>query len=32
MSKNAVIVFSKGAVNGFWKWGEYSLPIVPSYI
>ena len=31
MSKRAVMVFSKGAVNGCWKWGEYSLPIVSSY-
>ena len=28
MSKSAVMVFSKDAVNGCWKWGEYSLPIV----
>ena len=25
------MVFSKDAVNGCWKWGEYSLPIVSSY-
>ena len=31
MSKSAVMVFSKDAVNGCWKWGEYSLPIVSSY-
>ena len=31
MSKSAVMVFSKDAVNGYWKWGEYSLPIVSSY-
>ena len=31
MSKSTVMVFSKGAVNGCWKWGEYSLPIVSSY-
>ena len=30
VSKSAVTVFSKDAVNGFWKW-EYSLPIVSSY-
>ena len=24
------MVFSKDAVNGCWKWGEYSLPIVSS--
>ena len=23
-----MMVFSKDAVNGCWKWGEYSLPIV----
>ena len=28
VSKSAVMVFSKDAVNGCWKWGEYSLPIV----
>ena len=22
---------SKDAVNGCWKWGEYSLPIISSY-
>ena len=27
----AVIVFSKDAVNGCWKWGEHSLPKVSSY-
>ena len=34
VSKSAVIsmVFSKDAVNGYWKWGEYSLLIVSSYI
>ena len=32
MSKSAVIVFSKDAVNGCLKWGEYSLPIVSSYL
>ena len=32
VSKSAVMVFSKDAVNGCWKWGEYSLPIVSSYI
>ena len=26
--KSAVMVFSKDAVNGFWKWDEYSLPKV----
>ena len=26
VSKSAVMVFSKDAVNGCWKWGEYSLP------
>ena len=31
MSKSAVMVFSKDAANGCWKWGEYSLPIVSSY-
>ena len=31
VSKSAVMVFSKDAVNGCWKWGEYSLPIVSSY-
>ena len=31
MSKSAVMVFSKDTVNGCWKWGEYSLPIVSSY-
>ena len=31
MSKCAVMVFSKDAVNGCWKWGEYSLPILSSY-
>ena len=31
MSKSAEMVFSKDAVNGCWKWGEYSLPIVSSY-
>ena len=31
VSKSAVMVFSKDAVNGCWKWGEYSLPIVYSY-
>ena len=31
VSKNAVMVFSKDTVNGCWKWGEYSLPIVSSY-
>ena len=30
VSKSAVIVFSKDAVNGCWKWGEYSLPIISS--
>ena len=25
------MLFSKDAVNGCWKWGEYSLPIVSSY-
>ena len=25
------MVFSKDAVNGCWKWGEYSLPIMSSY-
>ena len=28
MSKSAVMVFSKDAVNGCWKWGEHSLPII----
>ena len=31
MSKSAVMVFFKDAVNGCWKWGEDSLPIVSSY-
>ena len=31
VSKSAVMVFCKDAVNGCWKWGEYSLPIVSSY-
>ena len=31
MSKSAVMVFSEDAVNGCWKWEEYSLPIVSSY-
>ena len=26
MIKSAVMVFSKDAVNGCWKWGEHSLP------
>ena len=30
-TKSAVMVFSKDAVNGCWKWGEYSLPKVSSY-
>ena len=29
--ESAVMVFSKDAVNGCWKCGEYSLPIVSSY-
>ena len=29
--KSAVMVFSKDAVNGCRKWGEYSLLIVSSY-
>ena len=28
MIKSAVMVFSKDAVNGCWKWGEHSLPKV----
>ena len=31
VSKSAVMVFCKDAVDGCWKWGEYSLPIVSSY-
>ena len=31
VSKSVVMVFSKDAVNGCWKWGEYSFPIVSSY-
>ena len=31
VSKSAMMVFSKDAVNNCWKWGEYSLPIVSSY-
>ena len=31
MIKSAVMVFSKDAVNGCWKWGELSLPKVSSY-
>ena len=29
--KSAVMVFSNDTVNGWWKWGEYSLPKVSSY-
>ena len=29
--KSAVMVFSKDAVNGCWKWGKHSLPKVSSY-
>ena len=29
--KSAVMVFSKDAVNGCWKWGEHSFPKVSSY-
>ena len=29
--KSAVMVLSKDAVNGCWKWGEYSHPRVSSY-
>ena len=33
MSKGVVMwVFSTDAVNGCWKWQEYSPPIVPSYV
>ena len=31
VSKSAVMVFSKDAVNGCWKCGEYSFPIMYSY-
>ena len=31
VSKSAVMLFSKDTVNGCWKWGEYSLPIVSVY-
>ena len=31
MSKSAVMLFSKDAVNVCWKWGEYSLPTLSSY-
>ena len=31
VSKSAVMVFSKDAVNGCWNWGEYSFPIISSY-
>ena len=31
MSKSVVMVFSKDAVNGCWKWGDHSLSIVYSY-
>ena len=31
MSKSAVVVFSKDAVNGCWKYGVYSLSIVSFY-
>ena len=31
VSKSAVMVFSKDAVNDCWKCGEYILPIVSSY-
>ena len=30
-SKSAVMVFSKNAVNGCWKWGEHCLFKVSSY-
>ena len=30
MIRVPVMVFSKDAVNGCWKWGEHSLPKVPS--
>ena len=29
-STSAVMVFSKDTVNGCWKWGEYSLPLLYS--
>ncbi len=28
---SAVLVFSKGATTGEWKWGDKELPIVESY-
>ena len=31
MIKSAVMVFSKDAVNGCWKWGMHSLPKLSSY-
>ena len=31
MIKSAVMVFSKYAVNGCWKWGEHSLSKLSSY-
>ena len=31
MIKSAVMVFSKDAVNGCWKWGENNPPKVSSY-
>ena len=31
MSKSAVMIFSKDAVNRCWNWEEYSLAIVSSY-
>ena len=31
VSKSAVMVFSKDAVNGCWKWEKYSFPVVSSY-
>ena len=32
VNKSAVMVFSKDAVNGCWKWGEYRLPIVSLFL
>ena len=31
MSKSAVMVFAREAVDGAWKWGEHVLPRVSKY-
>ena len=31
LSKIAVMIFSKSAINGCWKYGEHNLPKVSSY-